>query len=303
MKKLSMVLMIAMLAGLLAACGGGKDAPNDTAGAGGSNVTNNGGTNAGGSEEPAKEEPAKNNGDVPAAEDLLKNIAAAMNDLKSYAMDMETAQKMSMEIDGEKQDQNVNMLVKSEIVTDPLTAYQEMTIDMMGQKQEVTQYITQEGIYMKSADQWMQMPSSMSEEIMAKVNEQANPEKQLEYFNSIMNETTVTEDGDNYVLTADVSGDGVKEVSKDILGSVGGADASMDDTLDNMNIDKMTIVYTVRKSDYLPVTMDVAMVMEMKQETMSMNMDTTMKSSYSKYNEIKEITVPEEALNAAPMGG
>ncbi|MFS0726006.1 DUF6612 family protein [Paenibacillus sp. 1P07SE] len=295
MKKWYMVMVIVMLATLLAACGGGSgtndNTPDNTTGTGGTNAT----TNNGGNNEP--EEPA--GGDVPTAEELITNIAAASQALESFSMEMVSDQDMVF--DGESQ--NMKMSVKSDMIQNPLTAYQEMSIEMpgLGETQEVIQYITAEGIYMYTADQWMQLPGEA--DMIAQIQEQASPETQLEYFKAIANETTVTEEGDNYVLTADVSGENVKELSREIMGSAGGgADPNMEAMMDQMNIEKMLLVYTVRKDDYLPVTMNIEMSMKMEQDGSTMEMDMKMDSTFSNYNEIDEITVPEEALNAPSMG-
>ena len=301
MKKWSMVMVIMMLATVLAACGGGNNGTtNETQGTGGTtnNVTNNA-TNTETNEPDATEEPS---GDVPTAEELITNIAAASASMESFTMEMVSEQTIDM--NGETQ--NVKTSVKSDIIQNPLTAYQELTMEMpaeAGGNQEMIQYMTPEGMYMQVSGEWIKMAGPEQGAMMEQLQQQASPEAQLEHFKSITNETTVTEEGDNYILTADVSGDNVKELSKNMLeGLGGGADpAGMDQLMDQMGIEKMLIVYTVRKDDYLPVSMNVEMSMTMEQEGMTMKMDNKSESTFSNYNEIDEITVPEEALNAPSM--
>lgn len=55
-------------------------------------------------------------------------------------------QNISVTVDGKKQDQKVNMNMKTDVIQEPIAMYQEIKMTMPGndQTQEIKQYITQE---------------------------------------------------------------------------------------------------------------------------------------------------------------
>ena len=125
-----------------------------------------------------------------------------------------------------------------------------------------------------------------------------NPEEELDQFNKIAEDTKITEEGDNYVITADVSGDNVKELAQSVM-EQNGTDAQTQAMLEQMNITSMQMKYMVNKETYLPVGTDVNMVMEMEQEGQKMTMDMKMTSTFSNHNQVEEIEIPQEALDSA----
>lgn len=238
--------------------------------------------------------------DMPTVDELIKKSAEASENMKSFAMDSNIKQNIVLGEGESKQEQKIDMTMKTETTLNPMEMYQEIQMDIPGEgKQNIKQYITQNGVYSSVDDQWFQLPEESVKEIMSSMEMTSEgPEKQLEQFKSIAKDTKVTEEGDSYILTADVSGDSLKELAKSYMNQAGGNDqtAAM---MEQMNIKSMKIIYGVNKDTYLPTKSDVDMVMSMEQEGQSVSLDMKMKSTYSKLNEVEKIEVPKEALDSA----
>ncbi|MFC7677956.1 DUF6612 family protein [Paenibacillus sp. GCM10028914] len=237
---------------------------------------------------------------LPTVEELIQKSAEASANMKSFAMESDIKQNIVVGEGENKQEENVDMTMKVETTLDPMEMVQEMEMDIPGQgKQNIKQYITQNGVYSSADGQWFQLPEENVKEIMSAMETTSDgPEKQLEQFKSIAKDTKVSEEGDSYILTADVSGDSLKELAKSYMNQTGGNDqtAAM---MELMDIKSMKIIYGVNKETYLPTDSNVDMVMSMEQEGQTISFDMKMKSKYSKHNEIDKIEVPQEALDSA----
>nr|WP_155990476.1 DUF6612 family protein [Paenibacillus graminis] len=99
-----------------------------------------------------------------------------------------------MTIKGETaKQQKVEMTTKSELIKEPLQMHQTVKVDTNGQGvQNVEQYITDSGIYSQTGGRWLKIPTEMSKQITASLEQSANPEAQLEQFKTIAKDTKVT---------------------------------------------------------------------------------------------------------------
>lgn len=238
---------------------------------------------------------------MPTVEELIKKTSEASQKLKSYSMDTKMDQNISVTVDGKKQDQKVNMNMKTDVIQEPIAMYQEIKMAMPGngQTQDIKQYITQEGIYMQSQGTWTKLPDNTKDQLMATIKNQASPDKQLEQFNSITKDTKVTEDGGNYVMSATISGDSVKELAKKLMNSSGSNNPQMNAMMEQMNIKSMKMTYAIKKDEYIPMSMNVEMTMDMDQQGQKISMDMKMDNTFSNHNKVAEIKVPAEALKSA----
>ncbi|MNI05330.1 hypothetical protein D3C73_582790 [compost metagenome] len=290
MKKWMTVLLSITLIVSITACGQKAD-----------NVEAGGSQPASATNQPTPASKVETTKGVPTAEELIKKTSEASQKLKSYSMDSKMDQNISVTVDGKKQEQKLNMSMKTDMIQEPIAMYQEikMTIPGMDQAQDIKQYITQEGIYMQSQGTWTKLPDTTKDQLMGTIKNQASPEKQLEQFKSITKDTKVTDDGGNYVMSATVSGENVKELAKKMVNSSGSANPQMDAMMEQMNIKSMKMTYAIKKDEYTPVSMNVEMTMDMDQQGQKISMDMKMDSTFSNYNKVAEIKVPAEALKSA----
>ncbi|WP_145333420.1 DUF6612 family protein [Paenibacillus xylanexedens] len=284
MKKWTTMIIGALLAVSLAACGNDTD-KSATPPAG--NETTNESTNT-----------AEQNAAVPTLDELLAKTGEATKALKSFTTEANIDQKIKLDAGEQSQDQQVKTSLKMDIIKDPMMIYQEMELDMSGQKQNVKQYITSDKIYSQVGDQWVAIPEDQTKALIEQLKASMNPEKELDQFKKVKEDVKITEEGDNYVLNADVSGDNVKELAKSVM-EQNGSDAQMQAMLDQMNIKSMKMKYLINKETSLMEKIDVEMVMEMEQNNQKMTMDMKMDTSFSNHDKVAEIKIPQEALDSA----
>jgi hypothetical protein len=286
LKKFAGLLLTLVLAVSITACGS-KAKEGDTTAANGSKTENTSKT--------------ESNAAAPTLYELIKQAKDA-KELKSYDMDISSKQVIKMEQGEQKQEQNVNLTMKAEYVADPVQMHIVTNMDAGGQKQDIEQYVTKDGMYMLVNGQWMHTKDASVDEVLKSTEGNADVSKQLEQFKTIGDQAKITVEGDNYVITADVSGDKVKELAKEVMTKNAGAGANgaqMSQMLDMMNITEMKMITTVQKDTLYPVSSKVKLVMDMEQEGQKMAMDMDMDISFSKHNEITEVKVPQEALDSA----
>lgn len=274
----------ALLAVSLAACGNDTD-KSATPPAGNETTTESNNT-------------AEQNAAVPTLDELLAKTGEATKALKSFTTEANIDQKIKVDAGEQSQDQQVKTSLKMDIVKDPMMIYQEMELDMSGQKQNVKQYITSDKIYSQVGDQWVAIPEEQTKALIEQLKASMNPEKELDQFKKVKEDVKITEEGDNYVLNADVSGDNVKELAKSVM-EQNGSDAQMQAMLDQMNIKSMKMKYLINKETSLMEKIDVEMVMEMEQNNQKMTMDMKMDTSFSNHDKVAEIKIPQEALDSA----
>ncbi|MGF9697697.1 DUF6612 family protein [Paenibacillus sp. MABNR03] len=286
MKKWTTLIIGALLAVSMTACG--SDADNSTATPPAGNETTNEGNT------PAVEETK-----IPTLEELITKTSEAAKEMKSFSSDATIDQNLKLEAGEQSQDQQVKTSLKMDIIKDPMMIYQEMNMEMSGQEaQNVKQYITADTIYSQVGEQWVKIPDDQTRQLIEQMQASMNPEGELEQFNKIAEDTEITEEGDNYVINADVSGDNVKELAQSVM-EQNGSDAQTQAMLEQMNITSMQMKYMVNKESYLPVGTDVNMVMEMEQEGQKITMDMKMTSTFSNHNQVEAIEIPQEALDSA----
>lgn len=286
-KKWVLVLLGAALAMALAGCGQDKKAEGNSANSGK------------GANSPAAE--ASSDQAVPTADELFQKMTEATKDLKSLAMTADSKQKITIKAGEQTQEQNIDIQTTAELIQEPLAMVQELKMSMGDQgSQEVKQYITEDGIYMNTGGTWVKVTDeTMINSVKDAAKQSADPAKQIEQFKSIAGDMKVTEEGSDYLLTANLSGDNMKELAKSLMSQSGGDTAATAAVLDQMNIDNFKILYYVNKESYLPSKITVEMTMDMEAEGQSVSMEMKMDSNFSKYNEIEAIEVPQEALDNA----
>ncbi|KAA8783455.1 hypothetical protein ABIE27_004503 [Paenibacillus sp. 4624] len=284
MKKWTTMIIGALLAVSLAACGNDTD-KSATPPAGNETTTESNNT-------------AEQNAAVPTLDELLAKTGEATKALKSFTTEANIDQKIKLDAGEQSQDQQVKTSLKMDIIKDPMMIYQEMEMDMSGQKQNVKQYITSDKIYSQVGDQWVSIPEDQTKALIEQLKASMNPEKELDQFKKVKEDVKITEEGDSYVLNADVSGDNVKELAKSVM-EQNGSDAQMQAMLDQMNIKSMKMKYLINKETSLMEKIDVEMVMEMEQNNQKMTMDMKMDTSFSNHDKVAEIKIPQEALDSA----
>lgn len=104
-------------------------------------------------------------------------------------------------------------------------------------------------------------------------------------------------EGDVYRIDVDLEGDQLKAFMKDSLEQTGQL-AQMKDVMDQVDYKKMEYSMTYDAKTYYPQTLDMEMAFEIEEGT-EFTMENA--STFSKFNEIKSIELPEEAKDAQEL--
>lgn len=246
-----------------------------------------------------EEEPKEKESSLPTVDELIEKAAEASKEMKSFALNADVEQNFVIVQGDEKFEQAMNIKLDSEITLEPMEIKQNMVMESPEGNVEMMQYVTEGGIYMLMDDQWMKIPAESEGEIRSSFEGIENSaEEQVQQFKTIAQDTQISEEGDQYILTADVSGNNLKELAKSIMDQAGSNDPQTAAMIEQMDIKNIKILYSVNKETYLPVRSDVDMLMTLEADGESVELDMKMKSTYDKHNAIDKIEVPQEALDA-----
>lgn len=241
--------------------------------------------------------------DLPTAADLMAKSAEASKELKSFTMTSSFVQNIEFEADGQKQTQERNMDITQDIVMNPIQTYFEVKMkiaDEQEQVQTIQQYITQDGIYTNAGDgAWTKPSGDQATQFLESLESSTKINQQLTLLEPYANDLKVTEEGNLYVLTSDLSGDIIKELASTLMGQSGTSDAQSLAMLEQMNIEDLKVISMIDKSSSLPTKAVVWITMNKDQggQKMSIKMQTT--SEFTKINELDKIVIPDEVLNSA----
>ncbi|MDO7905572.1 hypothetical protein Q5741_04000 [Paenibacillus sp. JX-17] len=290
MKKWAVILTGVMLTASLSACSSNDEAKSDTP----ATSTSTPSTDA--SATKASEETK-----VPTTKELVQKVTEAGASLKSFSMESTINQSLTMTVDGKEQKQDISMKTKQDMVKEPFAMYQEIESNIPGASngETIKQYITEDGIYSQQNGTWVKLPDESAKPLLEQMKNAGSPEQQFKQFDSIADQAKVTDEGDTYLLKANLSGDGVKELAKSFLEQSEGANAQAAQLLDQMDIKSMDMSYSVDKKTNYPVDTNVNMVMTMDVEGQKIDMVMDMKGKISKHNSIDKIDIPAEVTNSA----
>jgi hypothetical protein len=250
------------------------------------------------SEEPkatAQPQSTKTEKPLTAAEVLGKSIEA------SAALDsFQNQMKMKQTIKDDTQQMEIQSDITMEIALKPkLAMHQVIKAKMEGNETNTETYLAEDSMYIlePTSGKWMKMPIDPS--LLQSMQQNSEYlKKQLENFNAVANEITVSDKTDSYELKISASGDKLQSFVQEQIKSMMSGQNNALLNMDAMKISKMDMVYVIDKNTFLPKSYDIKMDFEMtiEQETISVNMDAN--ATYEKINEIKEIKIPAEALAA-----
>lgn len=257
--------------------------------------------------EPAVTDPVTDSSDeaaLPTANELLQRISEEGVNLKSYNLESTMDQNIVIDDNGTKQEQDINMQISSKIISEPFGAYQKISMsnpDVEGMEgmDGSEQYITSEGIYVSINGEWVKLPEQDAEPLVNEMKNQSNPKSQFSQLEAVADEIKVGEEGEYYTLTAELSGDGMKEIAKSYMNQNGGGDPQTEALLDQMNIKSLDMNYKISKETYYPVDAVVVMEMDMEMENQKVTLIMDMTSKFTDYNTIEEIKVPQEVIDSA----
>ncbi|MRG85216.1 DUF6612 family protein [Salinibacillus xinjiangensis] len=233
-------------------------------------------------------------------QDVYEQAMEASSELENFEMEME----MNQEIGIAQMDQPLTMNMKSsgKVQVEPQAIYQEMTLQgLMAGKQEVEMYYTDEGLYMKEGDQnWKKASEEMLKQLNQFSQSQSSPREQLKQLEDYVDDMSMAEKEDHYEITITSSGDNLKKLIVEQISqnNISGNEIN-EEMLENVNIKNVNIEFHVEKDTFYPLVYNLDMEIEEQQNEETSNVKVSIHSTYSNFNEVGEITVPDEVKKSA----
>ncbi|GKV65898.1 MULTISPECIES: DUF6612 family protein [unclassified Sporosarcina] len=213
-----------------------------------------------------------------------------------------------------------------------------MKMNMMGESLDQMQkaYVTEDGMYQydSSIEKWIKMDDEMTNLIVQSSAQQADPHAQLELMKKFSEGVHVFEYDDQYVMVQTLTNEQFKEMLDDIMdllpglipeevqgmmpsqerseedsedgneeGTVDeeGTEPSLDDIFAemNLNIEEYYSVQTIDKETLFPLDLSAVTKMSLSVEDEKISISQKINGTFSNFNQIKEITIPEEVIKNA----
>lgn len=236
-------------------------------------------------------------------QEVFQKAQEASEKQNSLHANMDIVQNMVSPVEGLNMDMKIKM--DMDVIVEPLAMHQVLEMDM-GEAgvMETEIYLTEDGFLMKDPEsgEWMKLPEELYEEVMGSMADGADPTLDLNLLEEYVEDFTFEQDDDQYVLKLKASGEKFKNLVKEQLDSSGMLEGMGEEdakVIESMVIHEMEYEIFIDKKTFSTTSFTMIMDMEMGPEDGTMRIKQNTKAEISKINELKEIKVPQEVLDAA----
>lgn len=249
------------------------------------------------------------------AEEVYEKALKTSEDMESAEVNMDMQQKIDLGDDLGSMIMDSNF--DTEMTMDPLAMHMDgvTKMEMEGTDEDVGDfpamdmeiYMVDDAMYLYSeeTDEWIKMEGASMDAIEEMAGQQPDPADQLEMVEDYIDDLSFEQSDDEYILKLDADGEKYDELIKEMI--EGNMPADMleqmgdegQEILDNMQINSISMEYTVDKEtfDINSLKMDMDMTMEVEDE--ELNIGQNVEAAYSNINGIDAIEVPEEVKEEA----
>lgn len=242
------------------------------------------------------------------AAEVFEQAQQASDSLESVAMDMEMSQQVEAEGTG-GEGENIEMAITSsgKMQLEPLIVHQTMNVESsMGEtmglpQQDMEQYVTEDAMYMTNpmSGEWMKAPQAMQEQLNQGLSlENQSPVNQLDMFQEHISDFSMEESGDTYTFNVSATGEEMEALMRDVMEDAGGGMMN-EEMLEQISINDTDITFVLEKETYYPKEVDMTMDLSMEEQGQTVHLTQDTHMTYSDYNNIEELNVPEEVVNNA----
>ena len=238
---------------------------------------------------------------------VYENALQRQQNLKSVHAETTMDQVTSFVMEGQSMEITSNSNLAMDIQQNPTAMYSKGTVEMdMGdEKMEmpIEMYMTEEdGFYMLNGEtnEWLKMPDEQYEQLLAQTGAQADASEQLQQLEQFIEDFSFEQDDKNYLLTLNIEGDEFKQFILSQMGASLGESMEVNgEILENMSFEDSQYKIVVAKDTFDIKEMD----MDLKIITNVEGQETTIENDanivYSKFDEVKEINIPNEVIKQA----
>ena len=215
--------------------------------------------------------------------EVIEKFIAASESMKSG----DILVNMKMTQNGNKN--TMNMTTNASLILDPLVMKLEMEVPLQNLK--MTSFIKDNIMYIQNPadNQWYKQ--ALSDEMSSQFKGYMNSDDTYNAMRDNLDKIDIDEKDGNYIISISKDSEFLKDAMKQQLASTNTAGAQIGD---DVKIENIAVKYIVDKNTYLASSSTVSFDFEMQGMKISMEMDAKM----SNINNVTDIVVPEEALNA-----
>ena len=218
--------------------------------------------------------------------EVIEKFIAASESMKSG--DMLVNMKMTQNQNGNKN--NMEMTMDVSLILEPIAMKMEMAIP--SQNLKMNSFIKDNTMYIQNPvdNQWVKQ--SLTDEIAGQFKGyMTNSDATYDAMRNNIDKVDIDEKDGNYIISISKDSEFLKDAMKQQLASTNTAAGQIGN---DVKIENIAVRYIVDKNTYLLSSSVVSFDFEMQGMKISMEMDAKM----SNINNVTDIVVPEEALNA-----
>ncbi|QQK81567.1 hypothetical protein HUG20_17715 [Salicibibacter cibi] len=234
---------------------------------------------------------------------LLQQSIKTMSDLDSFSVTMTTEQDVAFDEETSRTESTADTIVTYA----PFAYHEETTIIEKDEGEEMSMetYFTDDGFYSYESflDEWVKFPEDIEGDIRKLSAQQQDPELLLEMLMTQVDDDSMNaeDEQDHYVITVQGDTEGLQEVSAAIIDSLnGGMDMVLEDILSVVDINDIHYELLIDKETHAFQEFNAQIDMDFEvEEGQRVASQQKLTASYGSFNEIDEITVPEDVESAA----
>ncbi|MGE7091074.1 DUF6612 family protein [Lysinibacillus sp. NPDC048646] len=231
-------------------------------------------------------------------------------DIKSMSANMETNQVTKIDAGDESTEVAIDSKMEMDVIADPLAMHLSGSItvpDMFGEGTEksdmpIEMYMKQDqGFFMKdvASDSWSKLPKEQFDDILAQTASSADAKEQLQQLKKYIDDFTFEQTDDAYVLTLEAKGDRFKDLIDSQVNDSMKELGLEENPLDNLTIDKVNCVLHIDKETFDTTKIDMNFDFKMKVEGAELAMTKKSVITYTEFNHLKTIDIPQNIIDNA----
>ena len=238
---------------------------------------------------------------------VLEKAVERQQNLENVHVDVDMEQHSETTVGTESVQFSTTSNLAMDMQQSPLAMFTKGTVsmDMLGETIDmpIEMYMTeQDGFYMLNGEtnEWLKLPDEQYEQLLAQTGVPAKPTEQLKQLEQFVEDFDFKQDDKNYLLTLTIEGDKFTEFIMGQLGtSLGEAGELSGDAFEKMTFENSTYHLKIAKDtfDTKEIQTDLTMLMDLQGQQMKTSSQATM--HYSQYDELEDITIPDEVKNKA----
>ncbi|MCL1695099.1 MULTISPECIES: DUF6612 family protein [unclassified Lysinibacillus] len=242
-------------------------------------------------------------------EQVYEKAVERQADVKSASAKMEMTQESKVGSGEQSMEFSIDSKMDMDVVTDPIAMHLSGTMTMPDMADEgkntempIDMYMKKDqGFFMKdeASKSWFKLPDDQFDAMIEQTASSADAKAQLEQLKDFIGDFKFEQTDDSYVLTLDAKGDKFKElIDSEINKSM--KDMGLEENpLDKLTIDKIHYILQIDKKTFDTNKMDMNFDLKMKVEDQELSMKTKSVVTYTDFNHLKTIDIPQEVIDKA----